>query len=460
MSMNKVLVRFALPAVMLAFAPAAFGAATGGETLTSTVTVRYQNAANQQMTDVTASVDVTVVPVYSLVWENPGSNQVVDTGTTLTAAQAMTVQLRNAGNTTHNTTLTDNSSQGTNISGSEALTYECDVDGSTFTDTCFTGAFEIFAFGIDEAQGVTGAGTGNATISLTADLTTEIAVGDTVRIGNNNYDVTAVNATNDTIAVDDSTNGLTTDISATDGIVHEIVNFRIYGDVGDLPTSGPVFQEDHRVAFEVDDPDGASYPTSPATGEFEIAVVGPGITITKYVRNQTDDTPTGTCTDTYTYTVTGYTYRNTNTGCTVDAVGGDVLEYVIRIANAPGKATSGCGTGEVNAGNCAGPANDVKTEDDFPNFTTLVESGGSGVAPGLDDGCDGIDVFVGDGTEMIGDSEAGAGVIEYVTGTGDILYYYVGTGADDGDSDGVGTGTGGTVGVSTGVCLIHRITVD
>ncbi len=450
-----------------ALATPAFGAATGGSVLVNSVAVDYQNASGAAMTQVTASVNVTITQVYSLVWQNYGANLVVDTGSTL-APDGMTVELRNAGNGTHNVVQIDsnhaNSSHGTNIGN--ALTYECDVNGSTFGTTCFAGNFEIFAFGIDEAQGViSGAGTGTAVIALTADLVAQIAVGDTADVNGTQYNVVAIDAAQDRVTLDDTGNTLSGDIAAGDGILHEVINFRIYNTVGSLPTTGAVFQEDHVFFFRATDDQTVpvDYDTAPGTGFFEIAVVGPGISMTKYVRNDTQNAAgTGAGCAGNELTIGTTTYSDTSqANCDLFAVANDAIEYVIQIQNAPARATTACGTGEANAGNCAGPASAVTLQDDFPAYTTLVEAGGAGVAPSVDASCDNsIEIFVGDGTELIGDNEAGAtdGDIEYATGTGSIIYYYVN--GDDGNNDGIGTGTGGALGVDTSVCFIYQVTVN
>ncbi len=450
-----------------ALASPAFGAATGGETLTNAVTVNYDNANGDNMLAVTATVDVTITQVYSLVWQNYGANLVEDSGSTLPAA-GMVVQLRNAGNGTHQVVTIDNnhvnSSHGANIGNT--LTYQCDVNGAAFGTTCFAGSFEIFSFGIDEAQGVIGGGgTANAEFAVTADLVAQVVIGDTIDINGTQYIVTAINAGTDTIQVDDSggTN-LAADIAAGDGIAHEVINFQIFGTVGSLPNTGLVFQEDHQFFFRATDDQTApvDYDTAPASGFFEIAVVGPGISMSKYVRNSTNANNTGACSDSLVYN--GQTYFNTHPttpgDCVVEAVALDNLDYVIQIENATGRVTTACGTGEANVGNCAGPATAVTMADDFPAYTTLAEVGGSGVAPSADASCDGtIEIFVGDGTELIGDNEgAGVGDIEYLTGTGTIIYYYVN--GDDGDTDGIGTGVGGTLGVNASTCFSYRLSVN
>ncbi len=449
-----------------ALASPAFGAATGGETLSNAVTVNYQNVNGDAMTAATATVDVTITQVYSLVWQNYGANSIEASGSTLAAA-GMVVQLRNAGNGTHQVVTIDtnhaNSSHGANIGNT--LTYQCDVNGAAFGTTCFAGNFEIFSFGIDEAQGVIGgAGTANAEFAVTADLVAQVVIGDIIDINGTQYAVTALNAGTDRIQVDDTGATLVADIIGGDGIAHEVINFQIFGTVGSLPASGAVFQEDHRFFFRATDDQTVpvDYDTAPASGFFEIAVVGPGISMSKYVRNFTNANSTGACSDSFVYNLN--TYFNTNPlipgDCVVEAVALDSLDYVIQIQNAPTRAATACGTGEANAGNCAGAATAVTMEDDFPAYTDLAEFGGSGVAPSADASCDGtIEIFVGDGTELIGDNEgAGLGDIEYLTGTGSIIYYYVN--GDDGDTDGIGTGTGGTLGVNASTCFSYRITVN
>ena len=255
---------------------------------------------------------------------------------------------------------------------------------------------------------------GASAITVPADGTSDASIngveaGDTLVIGGNTYTVSSItdNATG-TSTINLGSN-LTTNVSIADLIAErQTFYYRVTPSaIGSGTVTNTLTADDGVSTAATDD----TITT--------ITLTAPSVTVTKYVRNVTTGTAGGGTTISYDSGSGSNTYYSSG----VTGKPGDVLEYVIQVANA--------GTG--------GGATDVVINDPVPAYTTYVASSMTLDSAALTDA----------------DNDADAGETDGTT-----VYIYAGSTPGNDGAAGVGNGTGGTLTAGSTTRGSFRVTIQ
>lgn len=459
--LNNKMIRTVFAIGALLFANSSLALIQGGTNIENTVEVNYSDAGGVTVYTATDTVTVQVREILEFEWRNYTSGLDIDAGDDATysteTSPALVLDLANIGNASDSLTIYPYYDTAALLGGSlnTLAVYECTGDG-TVTDngvvgddlSCVTAltfnadnaGVDSFAFGIDDAAvtntwDATGTSAENVTIPITTgldDTTPEIVAGDLVIFddGTTVYEVIAVfedesiGGDEDYIVVDNHDGALDVTIP---GLVQEVQRFKWYGDMPTLDTTDGdthinlVFEMDAKDS-DAEAADGVSADEDFCTGDascadsgtdnsdlddrvdtdadaMTIAVLGPDITITKYVGPTTTTpaslTTVGQC-DTRDFDGSGATYdfygdHSGVASCEVQDIEDDeVLRYVLSVNNRAGgldspldtardisniHVTSGgndCFTAAANT--CVGRAFEVVITDTYPELTTLNTS--------------------------------------------------------------------------------------
>lgn len=358
---EKANVRVILGLVLLTCSSLALAAVPGGETISNTVTVSYQDSSATTNYSETAQVDVTIVETFAVAFVNASNfgsapDSTVDPGDDVTAiSTAPSVWVVNAGNTSVNVDvdLADTSDPLTGTVGNDFRYTRfgngagTTADGTTPLNTNLGLAIVSVA---DASLADAGGGVSEPITFYSA--TTDLAVNDLVTIGGGTtiYEVhsipTATTLTlrdyGSTAASPTFTGGIAVSQYAA---IAEAVFVELTGTFGtftdDTTPSGSTYtttktQADSSFQGTLSVTSTNNSPTLPSDLVYDATIKGPSITISKYVRNIN-----GAVCSTNTYT------SGTNTYCSTvdDAETGDQLEYLLVVENAN---TAASGDADLN----------------------------------------------------------------------------------------------------------------
>lgn len=309
---------------------------SAGTVLRNTVTVDYKDVNNVAQTQKTASVDVTVDLVPSVVWGTKPADQTVQSAQALPSAYLIT--LTNGGNGSDSYTITDSTTQ-----------------------SCTTGTLgaQSFGFTTPVVLGATvssGAGVfaTNTTIPVSNIVAADFIAGDKVKIGANIY--TVVSASSDGIATTPDSlvvaGNATADVAAAGVQIGEQISYSYGGSgtAGALSAGATGCEHAHTLKADGTLATGGNTQTTASVNGWKTIVQGVQLSVVKYVRNVTTSAKnSGAVAVTY----SGVNYYLTG----VSGNPGDTMEYLVVITNAS-----------------AGTANNVVFNDTLPNFTTYQTS--------------------------------------------------------------------------------------
>jgi len=390
----------------------AFATTAANAVITNTATVNYEDSTGTAQTAIQASVNVTVNLVTAHPTLSSPANNSVFTGNALDFSYTITSNAN--GPDAYSLTVSDNLPQ----TGITSYTHVYrDAGDTTDITSVDLGASSVAAAALAGATAITVPNDGSG------------AGGNTPVNGIEANDIVVINGATYTVASTiDNANGTST-INLTTGLSGAV-------SVGDLIAEQktfisrvtPVATEDGST-FDLTTTadDGVTAGAAPTHTVTVTVNVAPDLTVTKFVRNISNGTNGGgTC-----ITVdTGLGGGNVQY-CDGTATGepGDILEYVIEIANSA--------TG--------GQAQNVVISDPVPAFTTLVTGAGT-IA---------LDPGTGTWSQVADTADNG----DFAESDGTTVYIYAGSGGDD-TTAGVGNGTGGNLNSDTTTLGAFRVTID
>lgn len=387
--------------------PSAASATTAANAvITNTATVNYDDAGNNPQVAINASVSVTV----NLVAAAPTLDTPIDQATPSGVAVDYTYTITNNSNGLDSYALsTATSAVGANIT----------VGTIVFRDAADTG--DIVSIDLGATSAAATAAIGANTITVPNDGTADaelggLVAGDTVIIGGNPYVVSAITDTGTGTETLTLTTNLTTAVSVGDLIAEQATFI--------LRASATTTVSGQTYTITTTATDGVN----PTTDDTITTVTLISLTVVKYVANTTAAVVGGGSSVTLDTGLGAGNITYYTTGVTGDP--GDVLEYVIGIANALG----------------SGTATDVIISDPVPNFTALTGN-----------------IALDPGTGAFSDVASTADNADFAESDGVTVYIYAGDGTLAGEGDdsaaGVGAGTGGRLAASTTTYGAFRVTI-
>ncbi|MZR63243.1 hypothetical protein [Alcanivorax sp. DP30] len=378
----------------------AYASTAANTSITNTVTVNFDDAAGNAQTAVTASVSFSVNLVASApILSAPAD---VDPATESTLYnQVYTVTATANGNDTYNIT---NASVNTNMDGDPAFGGDASIVlGGSTTAAAITAGATTFTVPFD--------GTDDSEVNL-------IAVGDTIVL-----DPTGTAEVATVTAIDESTGAAnnTATITVGSALANSFAAGLIIGEQGtatitvttDTVTTPPTGTHNVTVTY-------TSVADAGVTADDSVlyTVYRSALTVTKFVRNDSNPNGTGTSTS-----FNGQTYYDSG----VNGNPGDTMEYLVVVENPAGY----------------GDAQNIVVSDPVPQFTTYVASSVQ------------MDV---DGGGLVGYADT-ADNGDAVETDGSTIYVYAGVGGDD-TAAGLGNGTGGTLAGGETASVLFQVTID
>jgi len=386
---------------MLVLQSNAFAATAANATITNTAAVSWLDGDGLNPANANASVSVTV----NLLQATPTLSAPADASTASGTALDYTYTIRTNANGQDTYTLTDSFVSSTGTYSSET---------TEIRDTAGGAGSIIGSVTLGATTAAAIANSGTAVITVPADGASDasingIAAGDTLYIGTATYTVASITDN----ATGTSTITLTTNLAANVNVADLIAEQQTFYyrvtpvAIGSGTVTNTVTADDTVSAVATD------------TTVTTITLSAPSVTVTKYVRNVTTGTA-GTGTP-ISYDSGGGANNYYPTGVTGKP--GDVLEYVIQVANA--------GSG--------GGATAVIITDPVPAYTTYVASSMT---------LDGVAL-----TDADADGDAGET-------DGTTVYIYAGDTVGNDGAAGVGNGTGGTLTSGTTTRGSFQVTIQ
>jgi len=378
----------------------AYASTAANTSITNTVTVNFDDAAGNAQTAVTASVSFSVNLVASApILSAPAD---VDPATESTLYnQVYTVTATANGNDTYNIT---NASVNTNMDGDPAFGGDASIVlGGSTTAAAITAGATTFTVPFD--------GTDDSEVNL-------IAVGDTIVL-----DPTGTAEVATVTAIDEATGAAnnTATITVGSALANSFAAGLIIGEQGtatitvttDTVTTPPTGTHNVTVTY-------TSVADAGVTADDSVlyTVYRSALTVTKFVRNDSNPNGTGTSTS-----FNGQTYYDSG----VNGNPGDTMEYLVVVENPAGY----------------GDAQNIVVSDPVPQFTTYVASSVQ------------MDV---DGGGLVGYADT-ADNGDAVETDGSTIYVYAGVGGDD-TAAGLGNGTGGTLAGGETASVLFQVTID
>lgn len=486
-----------------------FAVLEGGTAITNTATVNYQDLASTTYSD-SDSITVTVAIILGYEWRNYTAGDDEEAGATQSVG-TITLDLANTGNAFDNTLDVyprrdyDELDTANGAANGTMTVNECSGDGA-LTDngtvgddlTCTTpltwdavNDVDLFAYGIKSIVDSTNSGGDQVTITFYTDLTGaagEPTAGDLIIFddGTTIYEVFSVStggaAGADFIVVDDTPGDLN---GATFGLVQELKRFSINGNLPTLANAAGNVDSHSNITweFEAQDVNNVEYctvTTCPNGGtdnsagdnrtgtNLAIAVLGPDITIVKYVRaedaaNAANGTAAAACDSRDFNGATGAkTYHGDESGadaCTLDNVDDNAtLFYVIAVNNSAGL-TGGSAAKTVSTGaNCVTSPGAAATNVCVGTASAVIVTDPLSGLVTLDTTVHEIDEDCAAGAWTAEQSDTFAASNGKIWNNADTLTFYPDdtAGADTGSDT---TNTGGTVDPAAEVCMRYKVSL-